>query len=197
MTLLPDLLGVLAFRTKALRALAGRPSLVKGLICFSLGFLAFVLVRNSVYAQLPEMTAAQADPVRSFFRLNLIQALLFVSLVYVPVIAFLSRGISGSGRGFSMTALEYRRHGSALLPLWGLLLLIVAPLQYVAPEFLVVGAVGISIGLAVLLVLLATYTVWAVQQLNSLSLVQALGVFCLSWFTLPAYYLLTLVHPAE
>jgi hypothetical protein len=65
------------------------------------------------------------------------------------------------------------------------------------PEFLVVGVVGISIGLAVLLVLLATYTVWAVQRLNSLSLVQALGVFCLSWFTLPVYYLLTLVYPAE
>jgi hypothetical protein len=197
MTILRDLLGVLAFRTRALQALAGRQAFVMGLVCFSLGFLAFVLVRNTVYAALPELAADQAGPVRAFFRLNLIQAVLFVSLIYVPAIAFLSNAISGGGRGFSMTALEYPSHGSVLFPLWGFLLLIVAPLQYFAPQFLVVGVVGVSVGMFVLLVLLATYTVWAVQRLNSLSLIQALGVFCLSWFTLPIYYLLTSLDPLD
>jgi len=197
MTYLPDLLGVLAFRARALRALAERRLFVKGLVCFTLGFLVFALVRNAVYASLPEMAADQGGPVRAFFCLNLIQAVLFVSVIYVPAIVLLSNAISGGGRGFSMTGAEYRSHGSALLPLWGFLLLIVAPLQYFAPQFVVIGVVGISVGMCVLLALLAAYTLWAIQRLDSLSLIQALGVFCLSWFALPVYYLLTSVYLSD
>jgi tetratricopeptide (TPR) repeat protein len=77
------------------------------------------------------------------------------------------------------------------MPLWGILFLIDAPLQYFAPQFLVIGVFGITVGMLVLLALIAIYTVWSIKQLNYLSLAQALGVFSLSWFTLPVYYLLT------
>ncbi len=191
MIFLADLLGMLAFRTPALQSRAERRSFLAGIVCFTLGFLAFVLVRNTVYAGLPEVASVQTGRLSGFLRLNLIQAVLFVSLIYVPVIVLLSKTISGKERGFWVTALEYRAHGSALLPLWGLLLLIAAPLQHFAPQFLVVGIVGVSAGMFALLVLLAAYTVWAVKQLNCLSVTQAVGAFCLSWFTLPVYYLIT------
>lgn len=190
MTYLPDLLGTLSFRSRSLQALAARGSLISGFIGFSLGFLAFVLVRNTVYADLPELTARQYDAVTVFLHLNLIQAVLFVALVYVPAIALLSKAISGDGPAFPITSPQYRTHGSALLPLWGLLLLIAAPVQYFAPQFLVVKDFGISVGLFVLLLLLAAYTVWSIRELNRLSVVQALGAFLLSWFTLPIFYLL-------
>ena len=190
MTYLPDLLGTLSFRSRSLQALAARGSLISGFIGFSLGFLAFVLVRNTVYADLPELTARQYDAVTVFLNLNLIQAVLFVALVYVPAIALLSKAISGDGPAFPITSPQYRAHGSALLPLWGLLLLIAAPVQYFAPQFLVVKDFGISVGLFVLLLLLAAYTVWSIRELNRLSVVQALGAFLLSWFTLPIFYLL-------
>jgi tetratricopeptide (TPR) repeat protein len=38
--------------------------------------------------------------------------------------------------------------------------------------------------------LLLGYTFWAIKQLNYLSPVQALGVFLLTWFTAPLYYVL-------
>ena len=41
------------------------------------------------------------------------------------------------------------------------------------------------------LTLLVVYTVWAIQQLNYLSVAQAFGVFALSWFTLPVFFILT------
>jgi tetratricopeptide (TPR) repeat protein len=71
------------------------------------------------------------------------------------------------------------------------LFLITAPLQWLVPHFLVVGVLEISVGMLVRSGLLLIYTVWSIQQLNYLSLGQALAVFALSWFTLPVYYLLT------
>ena len=45
----------------------------------------------------------------------------------------------------------------------------------------------------VLIVSMLVYTLWALQQLSYLSLMQALGVAVLSWFTLPLYYLTRLL----
>jgi tetratricopeptide (TPR) repeat protein len=191
MTFLSELLRILAFRKQALRAQAERQALLGGVVCFCAGFFAYALVRHSVYAALPELLAQQTGWIGSFFDLNLVQALLFLLLIYVPALIVLSNAISGDGLGFSVSRQEYRTHASALLPLWGMLFLLDAPLQYFAPQFLVVGVFGITIGMLVLLILIVTYTLWSIQQLNYLSPVQALGVFALSWFTLPVYYLLT------
>jgi len=187
-----DLLGMLAFQTRALRAQAERHALVSGAICFVVGFLAFAIVRSAVYATLPDFVGP-SEPLDSFFHLNLIQSLLFVFLVYVPSVIVLSNAISGNGLGFAVSRQEYRAHGSVLSPLWGMLFLIDAPLQYYVPQFLVLGSgfFGITIGMLVLLLLLVIYTIWAIKQLNYLSAAQAIAVFALSWFTLPVYYLLT------
>ena len=61
--------------------------------------------------------------------------------------------------------------------------------QSIEPHEMVV--VEFSIGLFIRLALILIYTLWAIKQLNYLSMVQALGVFALSWFTLPVYYILT------
>jgi len=190
MTFLLDLLGMLAFQTRALRAQAQRQALLWGVICFTAGFLAFGIVRSSVYAALPEF-AGQSEYVDSFFHLNLIQALFFLLLVYIPAVIILGNAISGNGLGLAVSRQEYRSHASALLPLWGLLFLVDAPLQYFVPQFLVIQDFGITIGMLVLLPLILIYTLWSIKQLSYLSGAQALAVFALSCFTLPVYYLLT------
>jgi tetratricopeptide (TPR) repeat protein len=190
MTFLYDLLGMLAFRKRALRAQAERQGLLSGVICFAVGFLAFSMVRNAVYATLPDL-AGQSELVNYSFLLRLAQIIFFLLLVYIPAVIIMSNAISGDGLGFAVSRQEYRAHGSALLPLWGLLFLLDAPLQYYAPQFLVLGVFGITIGMLVLLLLLIAYTAWGIQQLNYLSSAQAIGVFALSWFTLPVYYFLT------
>lgn len=190
MTFFADLLSTAVFRARSLRSLGERRAVVRGVACFSLGFLAFVMMRNSVYQPLRESLSPEPDVIDSFFHLNLIQAILFLLLVYIPAVIIMSNSISGGGLGLSISKEEYRANGSALLPLWGLLLLIAAPLQLLAPQFLILGVFGISIGLFALLVLIAVYTVWSIKELNYLSVAQALGVFVLSWFTLPVFYLL-------
>jgi len=187
MTLLRDLLGMLAFQKRALHAQADRHAFSFGVICFSAGFLAFSAVRNVVYAALPDFVGPLdlADTLT-----HLMRTVLFFLLVYIPAIIVLSNAISGDGLGFAVSRQEYRSQGSALLPLWGMLFLMDAPLQYFAPQFLIVGQFGISIGMLVLLPLLVVYTVWAIRQLNYLSLVQTVGAFALSWFTLPVYIFL-------
>jgi tetratricopeptide (TPR) repeat protein len=189
---LRDLLGILAFQKRALRAQASRQELLWGILCFCAGFLIFGVVRNAVYSSLPDF-ALQSEFLDSFFHLNLLQAALFLLLVYLPAIIILSNAISGDGLGFAVSRQEYRGHASVLLPLWGLLFLADAPLQYLAPQFLIVGeeVFGITVGMLILLLLLLVYTPWCIKQLNYLSSAQALGVFALSWFTLPVYYLLT------
>ncbi len=187
-----NVLGTLAFRPAALRALAAEGAVARGCVWFAAGFLCFALIRNEVYAPL-QAGAEGAGLLSSFFRLNLVQALLFSSLVYVPAVVILSNSISGDGLGFYLPREEYRAHLSCFLPVWGTLLMIAAPLQLLAPEFLVLpgGWFGISIGLMVLLILLCTYSVWAIRELNYLSLTAGLAVFVLSWFTLPVFYILT------
>lgn len=185
-----DLLGMLRFQKRALRAQADRQSLILGLICFIAGFLVFGLVLNAVGPESRDLTG-QPEVQGTFFSLNLIQAVLFLMLVYIPAIIVLSNAISGEGLGFVVSRQEYRAHASVLLPIWGLLFLIDALLQYWIPHFLVIGIFEISVGMLVLLPLILVYSFWAIKQLNYLSIARTVAVLLLSLFTLPVYYILT------
>ena len=193
MTFLRDLLGMLAFRTRAIRAQAERQALTPGIVCFCAGYLVYALVRNSVYEA--ELSFPLSGLIGSFFNLNLIQAVLFPMLVYIPVVIALSNALSGDGFGLSISRQEYRAHLSALMPLWGMVFLIAAPLQWLAPlpRILEVGEIveiEFSIAALVRWAFILIYTLWAIKQLNYLSGTQSVAVFALSWFTLPVYYIL-------
>jgi tetratricopeptide (TPR) repeat protein len=193
MRYLRDSLGLLGFRRRALRALAARGALLPGLAWLTAGFLTFVLVRNSVYSDLQAPIPGIVNPglLDSLFQLNIIQAILFFVLVYVPAIIGLSNAFAGDGLGLTVSRKEYYSHVSALFPLWGLLFVLAAPIQVLAPEFLVVGIFfGISIGLFALILLIVVYTIWAIRELDYIPYPAAVGVFVVSWFTLPAFYML-------
>jgi tetratricopeptide (TPR) repeat protein len=190
MTLISDILGMLAFRTKALRAQAERRAMITSVIFYAVGYLAYGIVRNLVYATLPEVAPLDFSLAGSFF-FQLFQNLIFILVVYVPGLIVLGNAISGDGLGLSISRKEYQSHSSVLLSLWGLLYLLAAPLQWLLPHFLILGLfLEISVGKIVCYMLLAVYTFWAVRQLNYLSPVQALGVLALSLFALPIYYIL-------
>jgi tetratricopeptide (TPR) repeat protein len=194
MTFLSRLVGILSFRSTALRAQAERQALFGGAVCFCVGFVVYSMVRSSVYSALPELSY-QTGLIDSVFNLSLIQVLLFLLLIYLPAIVVLSNSISGYGLRFSVSRREYRALASALLPMWGLLFFIAAPLQWLIPHFLVIsslaGGFEFSVGWLVRAALIIAYTPWAIKQLNYLSAGQAAGVFILSWFTWPVYYLVT------
>jgi tetratricopeptide (TPR) repeat protein len=194
MVFLSNLTGMLAFRPYALRLHAERGTILRGIVSFSAGFLCYVLVRNRVYSELPELLAQPAGPVHYFYHLNLIQTLLFILLVYIPVLILLGNSFSGEGPGISISWLEYRMHVSVLLPLWGLLFLITSPVQWIVPHFLIIGIFEISVGFLVRAILLILYTTWAISRLSCLTVIQASGIFILSWFSLPVFYLLTYTH---
>ncbi|MBN1568861.1 MAG: tetratricopeptide repeat protein [Acidobacteria bacterium] len=182
---------MLAFRTDAFRAQAERRAPIAGVVFFCAGYIAYALVRNSVYAILPEVRLQQTGLMGAVFDLQLLHILLFLLLIYIPAVIVMSNAISGDGLGFSVSRQEYQTHVSALMPLWGLLFFICAPLQWLIPHFLIVGLFEISIGMLVRSILILIYTFWAIKMLNYLAPVQALGVFALSCFTLPIYYILT------
>ena len=189
MTLFSDLLKLLAFCVDSLRSLAERGRLAVGIVLFSVGFLAYALVRNSVYADLPEILGRRSGLIGSFYDLDFIQTILFVMLIYIPAVIVLSNALARRRPGFSVSRKEYRAHSSVLLALWGLLYLIAGPVQWLVPHFLVIGMLEISFGMLVRLMLVLTYTLWSIRHLNNLSTAQASGVFVLSWFTLPVYYI--------
>lgn len=192
MTFLLDILRTLAFRPRSLRALAARRAVVSAVIYFAIGFLAFVLVRRSVYAAFVRLPYVEEPPsfLESLLSLNLLQMLLFLGLVYVPTLIALSNLFAGDGLGFSVSRDEYYSHLSALFPLWGTLFLIAAPIQLLFPQFLVMGNASISPGLLWLLLSMVAYTVWAIREMDYIPGHAALGVFVLSWFTFPVFYLL-------
>ncbi len=192
MTFLFDVLRTLAFSSRSLRALAARRSIAPAVIWMAAGFLAFVLVRRSVYAVFVNMPYVDepASFLESLLGLNLLQMLLFLGLVYVPALAALSNVFAGDGLGFSLSRDEYHRHVSALFPLWGVLFLIAAPVQWLFPQFVVIRILSISVGLLWLLLTTVVYTVWAIKEMNYIPGAAALGVFVLSWFTFPVFYLL-------
>ena len=190
MNFLLDLMAMLAFRSRGLRALAARQALLPAYSILGCGFLAFVLARNAVHAELGP--AEKGSLFHSIFATNLIQALLFLSVVYVPAVISLSNAFAGDGLGLSFSRDEYRAHVSTLFPLWGILFAIATPLHWFLPHFLALGVFEIGTGLLGVGLLVGIYTVWAIKELNYVSPVAALGVFVLSWFTLPAFYLLTM-----
>src|SRR3974377_2339858 len=194
MNTLRDLIGILAFRERALRAMASRLTLVPAIFGFAAGFLAFMLVRNSVYAGLRADSAGlfASSHFGSLLTLQLIQAILFFSIVFIPSVVCLSNAIAGEGLGLSLSRAEYQSHVAVLFPMWGSLLLIAAPVQLLLPQFVVVGDFGISVGLLLLLVLAMVYTVWGIRELNHISTVAAIGAFALSWVTLPLFYVLSM-----
>ncbi len=192
MSFLLDLLAALAFRDRALRSLAGRRSILAGWFILGAGFLAFSLVRSLVYSGTAEGPAPRSGLLGSLFQLNLIQALLFLALVYVPAVICLSNAFAGDGLGFSFSRDEYQTHVSVFFPLWGVLFLEATFVQWMVPGFLNLGIVEISFGLLALILIMVVYTVWAIKQTNYISGVAAFGVFVLSWFTLPLFFILTM-----
>lgn len=193
MTYLRSLLGTLAFRASALCVLAEKHAILAGIACFSAGFLTYVSVRkvvqtyalNAIYASTPEPDIVEISLSGLF--VTLAQTLLFFLLVYVPGIILLSSFISGDSLGFYVPRDQYRAHISALFPLWGLIFLVSAPLQW----YVLAEPVGFGVGQLVLVILMSAYSIWAIRELNYLSLGAGLGVFALSWLTLPVFYVLT------
>ncbi len=188
MRVLGDLLSMLAFRARSLRSLADRAGIVTGILFFLIGFLAYVLTRNKIYASLPEVASLQDGAVRYFLGLHLIQILIFLLAVYVPAIIILSEAISKDRAVLSISKRQYRSHVAVLFPLWGLLSLIAAPLQWIEPRFLVLSVFEISFGMLIRMLLILAYTLWAIRELNSLSPAQSFGALVLSFFTFPVYY---------
>ena len=140
MTFFANLIGMLAFRTHALRALAERRALITGVVCFSLGFMAFVLVRNSVYGEALAHSSLQSYPVNPqsglmnySYVFSLFRIILYLMLVNIPALIILSNAISGDGFSLSISKKEYQGFSSVLLWLWGILFLIVTPLQWLVP----------------------------------------------------------------
>jgi tetratricopeptide (TPR) repeat protein len=189
MKLLQNLFGILGFRSRAIHSLAESHAVLRGIVCFALGFLTYVFVRNSVYADLPELMFRQSGLISGLFYLNIVQSILFLAFIYSPAVILAANTMFGDGVGFSISGSEYRSHLSALFPLWGLLFLVAAPLQWLIPHFLIIGMAEISVGILIRSLLLIFYTLWAVKQLNSISYSQALGVLAISCLTFPVYYL--------
>jgi tetratricopeptide (TPR) repeat protein len=190
MTFLNPVFGMLAFRTRALRAQAERRAPAAGIICFVIGYWAYTLVQNAVYASFLERSSRQSLLVETFYSFDWIQALLFLGLIYVPAIIILSNALLGEGIGLSISRREYQAHISVFLPLWGALLLITAPIPLLIPNIFEFQWGEISVRGIVLLILLLVYTLWALQKINYLSAAQSVGVFVLSWFALPVYLIL-------
>jgi hypothetical protein len=185
MNFFADIFSMLAFRERALRTQAERRTLTAGIVFFSLGCLLYAVLRNYVYATLPEL-ARPGDG--SFINISVIlrdwvRSIVFLLVLYVPALILLGKTFSGDGRDLLVSKQEYQAHASTLLPLWGALFLITAPLQLLIPHFVSIGLLDISFGILIRSILLCVYTVWAIKQLSHLSWVQSLGVFALSWLT--------------
>jgi tetratricopeptide (TPR) repeat protein len=189
MKLLQSFPGILGFRSRAIHSLAEGKAVFEGIVCFSLGFLAYAFVRNSVYADLPELMFRQSGLISGLFYLNIVQSILFLAFIYIPAVILAANAMFGDGVGFSISRSEYHSHLSALFPLWGLLFLVAAPLQWLIPHFLIIGRFEISIGILIRSSLLIFYSLWAVRQLNAIAYSRALGVLAVSCFTFPVYYL--------
>jgi tetratricopeptide (TPR) repeat protein len=188
MILLLNILKALAFRPGSLRALAQKRALVPAFLFLALGFVAFVLARSSATQESFPYLRERPSALVFFLETHVLQMMLFLSLIYVPVIVLLSNAFAGDGLGLSISRSEYLGHLSGLLPLWGALFLIGAPL---VPVFLTLGIIEISLGEFWLLLATAAYTVWAIRELDYLPVAAALGVFVLSLLSLPVLFVLT------
>jgi len=195
-----DILGMLVFRARALRAIGGRRSLVAAWVALPASLLTFTVIRGAANPDPSPLEGVDLLP--SLFQRNLVQPLLFLSIAYVPAVISLSNAFAGDGLGFSLSEDEYQVHVSVLFPLWGALFFAAGVLLFLVPravsmgilevtfERLKVGVEGL-VPAATLGILMAAYTVWAIKEINYLSTLAAVGVFVLSWFTLPLFFVLT------
>jgi len=154
---------------------------------FASGFLAYVWVRQAVYSELgwPDGAAGKTGALQFVLDSNVLQATSFVLFILVPALVALGNALADDGLGFTLSSEDHLRYTRILLPVWGALLLVTAPIQWLAPQFVVVGPVGISIGLLSLGLLGTICTIYAIRHAGYLSLFQAAGAFSLSLFTLP------------
>jgi len=161
MNTLRELLGALALHQRALRTLASRQAMVPAFVVFSAGFLAFALVGNSVYAELQAETPgfASLSLLDSVLRLNFVQALLFLLLVYIPTVVCLCNAIAGEGLGLTLSRAEYRSHIAVLFPLWGVLLLVSAPIPLLLPQVILADLGMVSVRFLLFVLLTVFYTV--------------------------------------
>jgi tetratricopeptide (TPR) repeat protein len=190
---LKNLTGALGFRTAALRALADSQAVMAGITCYIAGRLAYALVRSFVYGALSELVYGRQGILPNVPGMNLTQELmflLFLLFLYVPAIVALSNAFSDDGIGLSFSAAEYRAHLAVLLPVWGAICLVAAPLQWPFPHFLMVG--GISVIYLFRALLIGIYTFRAVMRLNYLSPTKTCGVFALSVLTVPIFYIVSI-----
>ena len=103
-----------------------------------------MFIRNAVYASLRN-AIPPASLLERTMQLNLIQAMLYLALVYVPILAFAGVALSGRGpSGPASSLAHYRTHLAVLFPLWGELLALSAPVQVLVPHWIILGEVGIS-----------------------------------------------------
>ncbi|MDI9613719.1 MAG: tetratricopeptide repeat protein [Acidobacteriota bacterium] len=192
MTFLVDFLGALAFNGRAIRALGARGMVGVGAACYCAGVLVYGLVRRAVYADLPEVIGSPSGMTGLWHDLDLVPALAFLLLVYLPSVIALANLLARDGTGFSCSRKEWRAHAAVLLPLWGAVCFIAAPVQWLVPHFLIAGYVEISFGVLVRSLLLAVTTFRAVGSLNRLSPGATTGTLLLSALTLPVYLLMSL-----
>ena len=117
MKFLFNLSGMLIFRAQALQNQAERKMVFGGIACFSVGYVAYGLVKNYVYAELPEITEQTSGWVHPLLDIALFQTLFFLLFVFVPGMILLTNSIPGGGSGFSISGHEYRLHMRQ--PHWG------------------------------------------------------------------------------
>ena len=189
MTWVKNLTGALGFRTAALRALADGQSVRAGAVCYFTGYLAYALVRGLAYAPFVEFEYRRRGFLPAVWGIDLaleIVFLLFLIFMYIPAIVALSNAFSDDGLGLSFSAVEYREHLAVLLPVWGVICLVTAPLQWPFPHFLG-DTVEVSVIYLLRALLLVIYTFWAVMRLNYLSPIRTCGVFALSVLAIPIF----------
>ncbi len=186
MTFFRDLFGALAFRPRSLRALGARRSAGRAIVCLAAGLVTYVLVRYSVHSEAMASPYLEAPPtlLETFLDINLLQTIVFLTMIYIPSVIALSNAFAGDGLGFTVSRSEYTICLSTMGPLWGALFLFAAPIQWAFPR-------PPDFGLLWLTASVAIYTVWAIKESAYISFVAALAVFVLSWFTLPVFFLLT------
>jgi len=192
---LKNLTGAIGFRTTALRALADSQAVFAGMVCYVVGYLTYALARGFIYKSALELMYERRGILPAVLGMNLRQELmflLFLLFMLVPAIVALANALSDDGLGFSFSFAEYRSHLAALLPIWGAVCLVTAPLQWPFPRFLFIGDItGVSVMYLIRALLLGVYTFWAVMRLNYLSPVKTCGVFALSVLTVPIFFVIS------
>src|SRR5688572_8375179 len=145
MILLRDVMGMLAFRSAAIRRLAFRKSILTGWLIMSSGFLLFSVARALLYPIQPLFSSGSHGWLDTFLHLHVIQLLVFLAVIYAPAVICLANALAGDGLGFSFSREEYRVHVSVLFPLWGSLFLGAALIEWLVPRLLHLGFWEISV----------------------------------------------------